>query len=200
MKKLLLSLLFVLISLCSYSQNSLWIEKGKDNPLVVFEYKDIKDNVFNYIYVESEISKNVTNSTYVLASRDQKWWDKPIWVHGEFRTFLSKDFLSDNIYLIGPMFEITSSKLEFVNIQTMYRYDGKSNFQITLLSDVEYKRFLYSMYMDNYGTDKWYFHSENRLFIKIIDPVRIGGNLLVTLNETKKGIDLKPMAVLRIDL
>lgn len=82
MKKLLLSLLFVLISLCSYSQNSLWIEKGKDNPLVVFEYKDIKDNVFNYIYVESEISKNVTNSTYVLASRDQKWWDKPIWIHG----------------------------------------------------------------------------------------------------------------------
>lgn len=200
MKKLLLSLLFVLISLCSYSQNSLWIENGKDNLLVVFEYKDIKDNVFNYIYVESEISKNVTNSIYVLASRDQKWWDKSIWIHGEFRTFLSKDFLSDNIYLIGPMFEITSGKLGFVNVQTMYRYDGKNNFQITLLSDVEYKRFLYSMYIDNYGTDKWYFYSENRLFIKIINPIRIGGNLLVTLNETKKGIDLKPMAVLRIDL
>ena len=181
------------------AQNSVWLEEG-DNTLVVAEFKDCKDNVFNYLYVESEIKSGKAPSTYVLFSRDQKWWDKNIWVHGEFRTFVGKDFLSDNIYLIGPMFGLAEGKLGFLNLQTMYRYDGKSNFQVSLLSDIEYKRIYYSMFIDTYGTDKFYAHSENRLFIKLIDPVRIGGNLIVTLNEVEKGFDFKPMAVLRIDL
>ena len=198
MKKILI-LLLIAASVPSFAQNSVWLEEG-ENTLVVAEFKDFKEDVFNYIYVESEIKSGVAPSTYVLASRDQKWWKANIWVHGEFRTFVGKDFLSDNIYLIGPMFGLAEGKLGFLNLQTMYRYDGKSNFQVTLLSDVEYKRFLYSMYVDTYGTDKFYAHSENRLFIKLIDPVRIGGNLIVSLNEAKKGFDFKPMAVLRIDL
>lgn len=181
------------------AQNSLWLEQGK-NTLLVFEFKDFKDDVFNYIYVESELKDSKTPSTYVLVSRDQKWWDKNIWIHGEFRTFVGEQFLNDNIYLIGPMFGLADGKLGFINLQTMYRYDGKSNFQATFLSDIEYKRILYSMYLDTYGTDKFYAHSENRLFFKLVNHVRIGGNLIVTLNEVKKGLDFKPMAELRIDL
>lgn len=198
MKRVLL-LLAALVSLSINAQNSVWLEEGK-NTLVVAEFKDFKENVFNYLYVESEIKSGATPSTYVLASRDQKWWNKNIWVHGEFRTFVGNDFLSNNIYLIGPMFGLAEGKLGFLNLQTMYRYDGKSNFQVSLLSDIEYKRIYYSMFIDTYGTDKFYAHSENRLFIKLIDPVRIGGNLIITLNEVEKGFDFKPMAVLRIDL
>lgn len=198
MKRVLL-LLITLLSLSVNAQNSVWLEEGK-NTLVVAEFKDAKDNVFNYLYVESEIKNSVTPSTYVLASRDQKWWDKSIWVHGEFRTFVGNDFLSNNIYMIGPMFDLAEGKLGFLNLQTMYRYDGKSNFQVSVLSDIEYKRIYYSMFLDTYGTDKFYAHSENRLFIKLIDHIRVGGNLIITLNETTKGFDFKPMAVLRLDL
>ena len=200
MKRISNLFLMLFLSATLFAQNSVWLEKGKEDPLLVAEFKDAKDNVFNYLYVESELSNNITNSTYILASRDQKWWDKNIWVHGEIRTFVGKDFASDNIFLIGPMFGLLEGKYGFLNVQTMYRYDGKSNFQVSILSDVEYKSILYSMFLDTYGTDKFYAHTENRLFIKLFNPVRIGGNLVVTLNEVEKGIKLKPMAVIRIDL
>lgn len=200
MKRLFLSLL-IFVSLISYSQNSLWIEKGKHDPLVVFEFsQDKTDNINNYIYVESELSHNITNSTYILASRDQKWWNKPIWIHGEFRTFVGQDILSNNIYMIGPMFQIVNGSLGFFNIQTLYRYDGKNNYQVTLLSDIEYKRLYFSAYIDNYGVDEFHFHNENRIFFKINNSIRIGCNLVLNLNEEEKGLYFNPMGVLRIDL
>ena len=195
-------LLLFVFSLSGYSQNnnSVWLERSKDNTLLVGEFKDPHERSYNYLYVESAIDSRETKSTYVLASTDRKWWDAGIWVHGEFRTFLSKDFSADNIYLLGPNFELLSGKNGFMNLQTMYRYDGKSNFQVSLLADVEWKFIYYSMFADTYGTDKLYLHSENRLFFKIVGPVRLGGNLLVTLNEEEKGLKFTPMAVLRVDL
>lgn len=194
-------LLMVSVGIAVSAQNSIWLEKGRGDALVVAEFKDIHDDVFNYIYVESDFSKhNDTRSTYVLASRDQKWWKTPVWVHGEIRSFVGKDFSTDNVFLIGPMFELTGGKLGFINLQTMYRYDGKSNFQITFLSDVESGRFFYSMYADFYGYDKLYMHTENRFFFKVIPHVRIGANLVLTNGEVSEHFDFKPMGVLRIDL
>ena len=199
--KRLLFLLMIIVSIPSYSQNSIWLEKGKGDALVVAEFKDIHEKVFNYIYVESDFSKhNDTRSTYILFSRDQKWWKAPVWVHGELRTFVGKDFSTDNVFLIGPNFEMISGNVGFINLQMMYRYDGKSNYQITMLSDVEYKRFFYSMYADFYGTDRMYMHTENRFFFKVVPHVRIGANLVLTAGETSEYFDFKPMAVLRIDL
>lgn len=194
-------LLMASVGIAVSAQNSIWLEKGKGDALVVAEFKDIHDDVFNYIYVESDFSKhNDTRSTYVLASRDQKWWKTPVWVHGEIRSFVGQDFSTDNVFLIGPMFELTGGKLGFINLQTMYRYDGKSNFQITFLSDVESGRFFYSMYADFYVYDKLYMHTENRFFFKVIPHVRIGANLVLTNGEVSEHFDFKPMGVLRIDL
>ena len=200
MKKLLF-LFLMMLPVASNAQNSVWLEKGKGDALVVAEFKDNHDNVFNYIYVESDFSKhNDTRSTYVLVSRDQKWWKTPVWVHGEIRSFVGKDFSTDNVFLIGPNMELTSGKHGFIDLQMMYRYDGKSNFQVTALSDVEYGRFLYSMYADFYGYDKIYMHTENRFFLKVIPHVRIGANLVLTNGEVSEHFNFKPMGILRIDL
>jgi hypothetical protein len=200
MKKILI-LLLIAASVPSFAQNSIWLEKGKCDALVVAEFKDSHDDVFNYIYVESDFSKhNDTRSTYVLASRDQKWWDTPVWIHAEIRSFVGKDFSTDNVFLIGPNTELINNKYGFINLQMMYRYDGHSNCQITVLSDWEYSRFLYSMYADFYGYDKTYMHTENRFFFKVIPHVRIGANLVLTSGEISSGFDFKPMGVLRIDL
>jgi hypothetical protein len=188
------------LSATLFAQNSVWLEKGKENPLLVAEFKDAKDNVFNYLYVESELSNNITNSTYILASRDQKWWDMHMWIHGEFRSFVGSNFSTDNVFLAGINTEIVGNKYGFVNLQTMYRYDGHSNCQVTLLSDWEYGRFFYSMYADFYGYDKTYLHTENRFFFKVVPHVRIGANLVLTSGEVSEGLDFKPMAVLRVDL
>ena len=199
MKKFLFVLVAVVCCEKLSAQNSLWYEQGQE-ALIVAEFKDDNAKAFNYLYVESLFKKSKMESTYVLMSRDQKWWDPKIWVHGEFRTFVSQDGLSDNVYLLGPMFGLADGNWGFLNLQTMYRYDGKSNFQVSLLSDVEYGRFYYTMFADMYGTDKLYLHSENRFFFKLFNPIRIGANFLVTVNEIEKGFDIKPMAVLRVDL
>ena len=203
MKKLLF-LLLVMASIPSYSQNnSIWLEKGKGDALAVAEFKDFpNDNVFNYLYVELDISKyNDTRSTYILASRDQKWWDMRLWIHGEFRSFVGKDFSTDNVYLIGPMVELVGGKYGFLNLQALYRYDGKTNYQVTFLSDVEYKRFYYSMFADTYGSDDdLCVHSENRFFFKVIPCLRAGANIVITSKEGNGDFYIKPMAVLRIDL
>lgn len=194
--------LFLLSTLFSRSQdnNSIWLERSKDRTLLVGEFKDPHDRSYNYLYVESDLDFHKTGSTYVLASTDRKWWDAGIWVHGELRTFLTNDFSADNVYLIGPNFDVISGKAGFLNIQTMYRYDGRSNFQVSVLADLEYRFIYYTMFADTYGPDRLYVHSENRLFFRIFKPVRIGTNLLVTVNEEEKGIRLTPMAVLRVDL
>ena len=195
-------MLMLLFAIPSYSQdnNSIWLERSKDKTLLVGEFKDIHERAFNYLYVESEIDSRDTKSTYVLVSTDRKWWDKNIWIHGEFRTFLSKDFSMNNIYLIVRNFEALSGKAGFLNVQTMYRYDGKNNFQVSILSDLKWKFIYYSMFLDTYGTDKFYAHSENRLFFRLFNPVRIGGNLVATLNEEEKGLKLTPMLLIRVDL
>lgn len=200
-RSLLIITFLMIFSVQSYSQNnSVWIERASNKTLLVGEFKDSHEHSYNYLYIESEIDSKQTNSTYVLASTDRKWWDASIWIHGEFRTFLSKDFSANNIYLIGPNFDILSNKNGFLNVQTMYRYDGKNNFQVSLLSDIEWKFIYYSMFLDTYGTDKFYAHSENRLFFQIFKPIRIGGNLIVTLNEEEKGVKVTPMFLIRVDL
>ena len=118
MKKLLF-LLLVMVSIPSYSQNnSIWLEKGKGDVLAVAEFKDIpNDNIFNYIYVELDLSKhNDTRSNYLLISRDQKWWNTNVWIHGEFRSFVCSDFSTDNIFLVGINTEIVGNKYGFINI------------------------------------------------------------------------------------
>ena len=192
----------VSVGIVASAQNSIWLEKGEGDALAVAEFKHFpNDNVFNYIYVELDISKyNNTRSNYLLISRDQKWWDMHLWIHGEFRSFVGKDFSADNIYLIGPMVELVGGKLGFINLQTMYRYDGSHNFQVTLLSDVEYKRFFYSMYADMYGSDRTYLHTENRFFFKVIPHLRVGANIVITSGEGNGDFYVKPMAVLRVDL
>lgn len=198
MKRLLL--LFILfVSLNCFSQNSIWLEHGK-NTLAVIELNSAGDNYYNYLYLENELKDNNTLASYLLISRDQKFWKVPIYIHGEFRSYIGKDILTDNIYLIGPMFELTSGKLGYINLQTMYRYDGRNNYQVSLLGQFKYKRFLYDAYIDSYGTEKFQFESENRFFFKIIDPISIGCNFFVKLNIEKSGIEIKPMGLIRIDI
>ena len=196
----IISLFFSVTTLQAQSQNSLWLEKGKDNTLLVAEFKDSHPRHFNYLYVESELGSTETKSVYVLFSRDQKFWDKNIWIHGEFRTFAAFEEKVNTIFLLGPMFTLMDNKTGFVNLQTMYRYDGKSNAQVSLLSDLTYKRLYYTMFADFYGTDKLYMHSENRLFFNVYKCINIGCNVILMLNETEKQFKVKPLAVLRIDL
>lgn len=201
MRKLLV-LLFSVLCVEIYAQDSYsaWFQQGKQSVLT-FEYIGNGDNFMNYLYTDIEFgSKNTTNSVYILASRDQKFWDRNIFIHGELRVLTCPEMCFDNVYLLGPMFGLIGKDNGFLNLQTMFRYDGKADYQVSLLGEYSYKRFYYSGFYDTYGTDKIYCHSENRFFFTVYKKLRIGANFIFTINEEEKSPHLKPMGVVRIDL
>lgn len=202
--RLILIIVFILSALTLSAQNdnsySVWIEKGEDFKVVT--ETDLSGNRnYNYIYGEIVTKNNKTTSAYLQILREQKWWNAPILIHAEFRSFLADNEKINNVYLIGPTFEVVDTKAGFIDIQTLYRYDGKNNYQLTLLSEWNYKRFKYTMHADLYGTDRLYILSENRFFFKICKNVRIGANIELS-NKTinPDGFKIRPLRILRFDL
>ena len=119
----------------------------------------------------------------------------------EFRSFLTDIEKVNNAYLAGTSFEVLDTKDGFFDIQTLYRYDGKNNCQITLLNEWNYKRLRYSMYADFYGMDKLYILSENRFFFQLCKNIRIGTNIELSNNVINPdGFKCRPLGVLRFDL
>lgn len=202
--KLILIAVFILSALSLSAQNnnsySVWLEKGEDFK-VVTETDLSGDRNYNYIYGEIVTKDNKTTSAYLQILREQKWWNAPILIHAEFRSYINYNEKINNVYLIGTTFEIVDTKAGFIDIQTLYRYDGKNNYQLTLLSEWNYKRFKYTMYADFYGTDKLYMLSENRFFFQICKNIRIGANIELS-NKTVNpdGFKICPLGILRFDL
>lgn len=198
--KRVLFILFAFISIEAYAQdNSMWLQKGEDMKLT-FEFKNNKENVFNYLYAESVFDKDKTGSAYIQYARDQKWWEAPVYAHAEFRSFIDKDGISEMAFIVGPSFTLLDKSFGFMYLQPLYRYNGKHNYQLTLLTDMEYKRLYYTMFADMYGTEKVFLHSENRFFFKVVKSFRVGLNCILTVNELKNGIKIQPLGVIRIDL
>ena len=203
MKKILWCLMMMLCA-TGFAQtnyeNSIWFQQGSDSKLV-FEFKSNKDHkIYNYFYAEGVFDKNKFESVYLQYARDQRWWKAPVFVHAEFRAFIDKFGTYENVWLGGPSFEVLDKPFGYIDIQTLYRYDGKSNYQLTLLSEMTYKRFYYTMFADMYGTSKIGFHSENRFFFNVWGPFKIGVNCILTVNELKDGFKAQPLGIVRVDI
>lgn len=195
-----LFVLFSALTITGQNNYSVWLEKGEDFK-VVSETDLSGERNYNYIYGEIVTKSNQTTSAYLQILREQKWWNAPILIHVEFRSFLTDIEKVNNVYLAGTSFEVLDTKAGFFDIQTLYRYDGKNNCQVTLLNEWNYKRFRYSMYADFYGMDKLYILSENRFFFQLCKNIRIGTNIeLSNYVINPDGFKCRPLGVLRFDL
>ena len=195
-----LFVLFSTLTITAQNNYSVWLEKGEEFK-VVTETDLSGERNYNYIYGEIVTDNNQTTSAYLQILREQKWWDAPIMIHAEFRSFLTDIEKVDNVYLIGTAFRVLDKNAGFLDVQTLYRHDGKSNCQVTLLSVWNYKRFMYSMYADFYGMDKFYAYSENRFFFQLCKNIRIGANIELTNHVINPdGFKCRPLGVLRFDL
>ncbi len=202
--KFILTIILFLTSLSLSAQMdnnySVWLEKGEDFKIVA-ETDLSADRNYNYIYGEVVTKDNKTTSAYLQILREQKWWDAPVFVHAEFRSFLTNSEKINNVYLIGTSFEIVDNEHGFLDIQTLYRHDGKNNYQLTMLNEWNYKRFRYSMYADFYGVNKLYILSENRFFFKVCDNLRIGANIELSNNVINdNSFKCRPFGIIRFDL
>lgn len=199
--KSIITILFALVPFFCVGQN-LQLEKSSEELKFVFETETHpSDNVMNFIYAEAVITDNKAETTYLQIFREQKWWDAPVLLHAEFRTFLAENFCANNVYLGGVAFQVINKHNKFLTLEALYRYDDKNNWQATAAYGVFWQKLSFSGYADFYGTNKLYLCSENKLFYKLTNNIQIGTNIEIGLNiRENKEFSCYPFAVLRLDM
>lgn len=178
------------------------IEKSREELKFVFETEEHpSDKVMNFMYAEAVIADNKAKTTYLQVFREQKWWDAPILLHAEFRTFIAENFCSNNIYLGGVAFQVINHHNCFLTLEALYRYDDTNNWQATAAYGLFKGRISFSGYSDFYGTKKLYLFSENKIFYRLTKNFQIGTNIELGLN-TREGKEFScfPFAVFRFDM
>ena len=80
-----------------YGQN-IQVAKSSEELKIIAEIEThTTERVMNFIYAEAVIDNNKAANTYLQIFREQKWWDAPVLLHAELRTFIADGFLADNI-------------------------------------------------------------------------------------------------------
>lgn len=199
MKKYIIAFGLLCLSFVGKAQN-IQIAWGKELK-VVAEAELYDENSMSFLYTELMIDNNKAASTYVQLFREQKFWEAPIYIHAEFRTFIAEQFLTNNVYMLGAAWNVLSNERGYITLEAMYRYDDTNNWQVTTVGGFDYSRWSFSHYADFYGTGNLYMFSENKLFFQLSKNFKIGTNIELGLN-TREGKEWScyPFAVLRIDL
>lgn len=199
MKKYLILFIVAMLSMASKAQN-IQLEYGKEFK-VVAETEMFDVNSMSFLYTELVVENNNAASTYVQLFREQKFWEVPIYIHAEFRTFIAEQFLTNNVYMIGAAFGVIAKENGYLTLEALYRYDDRNNWQFTTVGGFDYGELSFSHYADFYGVDKLYMFSENKLFFQFSKHFKIGTNIELGLNTREgKKWSCYPFAILRIDL
>ena len=142
MKKIILTILFGLLFVTGQSQN-IQVEWGKELKIVA-ETELHDDNSMSFLYTELVVDNNKAASTYVQLFREQKFWETPIYIHIEFRSFIAEQFLTNNVYMLGAAWNVLSKENGYITLEAMYRYDDCNNWQFTTVSGFFYKNLSFS--------------------------------------------------------
>lgn len=199
MKRFLMIMLVSMYAFIGWAQN-IQVAWGKEWK-VVAETELHDENSMSFLYTELVVDDNKAASTYVQLFREQKFWEAPIYIHAEFRTFIAENFLTNNIYMLGAAWSVLAKENGYIALEAMYRYDDRNNWQVTTVGGFEYGRLSFSHYADFYGTGNLYMFSENKLFFQLSKNFKVGTNIELGLNtRERKRWSCYPFAILRIDL
>lgn len=199
MKKFLFALFICSFAVDGNAQN---IQVAYGEELKVVAETELHDeNSMSFLYTELVVEDNRAASTYVQLFREQKFWEAPVYIHAEFRTFIAEQFLTNNVYMLGAAWGVFAKENGYITLEAMYRYDDRNNWQFTTVGGFTYKLISFSHYADFYGVDRLYMFSENKLFFQLSKNFKIGTNIELGLNTREgKKWSCFPFAVLRIDL
>lgn len=182
MKKVFLYLFtFVLQALCSNvvaqemsdvsSSLMLWYSPLEGSGKVVTETTSIgKDNV-GYVYAELTAFRSGSSEAYGQFFWEQKFWDKPIFIHTEYRGVVAGSFYESTAF-VGMAYCIYT-KYGFLALEPLAMWRQRLGFggQFSVVGGWEWKRFVLEHYTDIWKTHKMDtaidVYSQTRLFVKV---------------------------------
>lgn len=138
-------------------------------------------NHTTYAYMEGAWSMRAKygDTFYTQLFHEQKFWERPLFLHVEFRGFLSDNQFSD-VWYAGGAYCIYSSS-GFIAFEPLYRWGRTegNGYQFSVVGGWEWNRFELAQFTDLWGCssnnqrpDNLY--SETRAYYKISSRVRAG--------------------------
>lgn len=131
----------------------------------------VSDNATTFAYMEATFG----GGGYAQFFQEGKWWETPIFLHGEYRT----TFDGNHTIIAGPSYSFFLPH-GVINLAPFYRYDIGINQHAVQLSAS------YSVdfgWLELYGyNDAWYngqmnFYGEERIHFRLTDHFKIGAIL-----------------------
>lgn len=147
---------------------------GGSTTRIFLEKTQATDNSTTFAYMEATFG----GGAYVQVFREQKWWDTPLYLHGEYRS----TFDGAHTIIAGPSYSFFVP-VGFFSLAPFYRYDIGPNKHAVQVSACY---FLDWGWLELYGyNDAWYdgavnFFGEERMHFRINEHFKIGAILDVT--------------------
>lgn len=135
---------------------------------IFLEKTHTTDNGTTFAYVEGTFG----GGAYAQFFQEYKWWEVPLFVHGEYRT----TFDGNHTAIVGPAYSFYLNN-GFISLAPYYRYDlglNTSSVQGSLTYLLDFG------WLELYGyNDVWYdgavnFYGEERLHLRLTDHIKIG--------------------------
>lgn len=136
-----------------------------------------KDHV-GYAYTELTRLNGGASEGYGQFFWEQKFWDKPIFIHAEYRGVISDSFYESTAY-IGTAYCIYS-KHGYLALEPLAMWKQRSGIggQFSIVGGWEWKHFIIEHYTDLWKTHKMNtvidIYSQTRLFVKVYKRLSAG--------------------------
>ncbi len=136
-----------------------------------------KDHV-GYAYAELTRFKGIGSEAYGQFFWEQKFWDKPVFIHAEYRGVAAESFYESTAYL-GAAYCIYS-KHGYLALEPLTMWKQRLGFggQLSVVGGWEWNHFIIEHYTDLWKTHKMNtavdIYSQTRLFVKVYKRLYAG--------------------------
>lgn len=149
---------------------------------LISETNGFGKNHFGYAYIEigaTPFSDSVSKWAYLQLIWEQKFWNTPLYLHTEVRSYFSDNIASSHQLFAGLAYSLPLKNGAII-FEPLYRYnnfDGHGA-QLSILGSYEWKHFNLNHFTDIYNGHKMIYpltiYNECRAFYKISKRFEIG--------------------------
>lgn len=145
------------------------------------ELTHLDGNSVTYAYCEYDwkYRHDKEGSAYTQLFREQKFWQTPVYLHSELRSFTMDNALH-NTYYCGLAYSFNYDA-GYTAVEPLYRYDhfDRNGVQLSVVGALSCKRLMFEYFCDTWwsSASSLMTYVEVRPFVKITDSCSIGGVL-----------------------